>query len=122
MIRRFVLWGLLGVFLIGVIGCTTMTADEKSWVADKANRSQAYVDLMKTGQTTPDQDKSWIDSQNASWQLWADKISHGLAAPALLAPKEQSMLDSLPAERSADLPGWLARETLLEKGYPRTLS
>ena len=64
-------------------GCTGMTAAEKSWIQDKANRSTAYVALLDKGQTTADQDKAWIHSQDASWQLWAEKLKIGAAAPSM---------------------------------------
>jgi outer membrane PBP1 activator LpoA protein len=71
----------LMVLAFAFSGCTGMTAAEKSWIQDKANRSTAYVALMDKGQTTADQDKAWIHSQDASWQLWAEKLKIGAAAP-----------------------------------------
>ena len=76
--RRIILLLILALF---VSGCTGVTMAEKNWIQDKANRSTAYVALMDKGQTTADQDKAWIHSQDASWQLWAEKLKIGAAAP-----------------------------------------
>jgi outer membrane PBP1 activator LpoA protein len=81
--RRIILLLILALF---VSGCTGVTMAEKNWIQDKANRSAAYVALMDKGQTTGDQDKAWIHSQDASWQLWAEKIGIGAAAPSIGAP------------------------------------
>jgi hypothetical protein len=79
--RRLFLLALLLALVAS--GCTGMTTAEKTWVLDKANRSGAYVALMDKGQTTADQDKAWIHSQNDSWQLWAGKVKIGAAAPTM---------------------------------------
>jgi hypothetical protein len=71
---------LVVLFLAG--GCTVMTTAQKDWVKDKSNRSTAYVALMDKGQTTSEQDREWIRSQDASWKLWADKVENGFAAPS----------------------------------------
>lgn len=76
---------LLVVVLLASQGCSLMTQAQKDWIADKANRSAAYTDLMDKGQTTSDQDKLWIKSQDESWQLWAKKTKNGFAAPSWLA-------------------------------------
>ena len=39
---------------------------------------------MESGNTTAEQDKAWIKSNDESWQLWEKKINLGFAAPALL--------------------------------------
>jgi len=77
--RRLFLLALLLALVAS--GCTGMTTAEKNWVLDKANRSAAYVKLMDAAQTTAEQDKAWIHSQDASWQLWAEKIKIGAPAP-----------------------------------------
>lgn len=76
------------VILPVVAGCTVVTQDQKDWLADKANRSAAYVTLMDYGKTTAEQDKEWIRSQDQSWQLWAEKVKLGLAAPSFMAKEE----------------------------------
>ena len=80
-LSRMVLVAALAVLLTG---CTVMTQDQKNWIADKANRSEAYVAKMEGGKTTADEDKEWIRSQNDSWKQWALKIDNGLAAPSFL--------------------------------------
>jgi len=70
---------------VAISGCSAMTKAQKDWVQDKANRSSAYVALMDAGQTTSEQDKLWIKSQDGSWQLWAKKIQNGFAAPSFVA-------------------------------------
>jgi outer membrane PBP1 activator LpoA protein len=82
---------LLGCVLLAVLltGCTVVTQDQKNWIEDKANRSNAYVVLMDEGKTTSDQDKEWIKSQNESWKLWAEKVKLGLAAPSFLVDTEK---------------------------------
>ncbi|MDY7011756.1 MAG: hypothetical protein SVV80_13545 [Planctomycetota bacterium] len=77
------------VILPVVSGCTLVTQDQKNWVYDKANRSETYVVLMDKGQTTPEQDKEWIRSQNESWRLWADKMQIGLAAPPFAVKEDK---------------------------------
>ena len=78
--------GLLVLLAVAIAasGCTMMTKAQKDWVADKANRSTAYVALMDKGQTTPEQDKLWIKSQDDSWSLWKQKIDNGFAAPSFI--------------------------------------
>jgi len=82
---------LIVILMVAVFtcGCTVMTVDQKNWICDKANRSAAYVQLMDKGLTTRQQDQAWIRSQNRSWQLWAENIKMGLAAPSwMTSPKE----------------------------------
>jgi outer membrane PBP1 activator LpoA protein len=74
---------LLLILALLVSGCTGVTTAEKKWIQDKANRSAAYVALMDKGQTSADEDKAWIHSQDASWQLWAEKVKIGAAAPSM---------------------------------------
>lgn len=66
-------------------GCAVVTQDQKDWVLDKANRSAAFVSLMDSGQTTRAQEQAWIRSQDDSWELWAEKVRLGLAAPNWMA-------------------------------------
>jgi hypothetical protein len=70
--------------LLVASGCTWMSGTQKAWVADNANRVDAYAALSASGQTTPAQDKQFIAQDKASWDLWAQKIQNGLAAPSLL--------------------------------------
>jgi hypothetical protein len=76
---------LLLILAVFISGCTGVTTAEKNWIQDKANRSAAYVALMDKGETSADQDKTWIRSQDASWQLWAEKLKIGAAAPSITA-------------------------------------
>jgi len=79
--KRILACVLIVALVLACLGCTGMTAAEKAWIQDKANRSAAYVALMEKGETSADQDKAWIRSQDASWQLWAERLKIGSAAP-----------------------------------------
>jgi hypothetical protein len=71
--------------ILGLTGCTVVTADQKDWIRDKANRSGAFVALMDKGQTDRTQEQTWIRSQDESWRLWSQKVDLGLAAPNWMA-------------------------------------
>ena len=75
--------------ILGLTGCTVVTADQKDWVRDKANRSAAFVALMDKGDTTRPQEQAWIRSQDESWRLWAQKVDLGLAAPNWMADADK---------------------------------
>jgi len=80
--KRLLMLVLVVMFLAG---CTVITADQKDWIRDKANRSGAFVSLMDKGETTRAQEQSWVRSQDESWRLWSQKIDLGLAAPNWMA-------------------------------------
>lgn len=86
---RLALVALIALVLVTATGCTMMTKPQKDWVQDKANRSTAYVKLMDAGQTTGEQDRLWIHSQDDSWQLWAKKIENGFAAPSFIVGSDK---------------------------------
>ena len=73
-------------------GCTVMTQDQKDWIADKANRSDAFHTLMVDGRTTRAEEQAWITSQNAAWDLWRAKIENGMAAPGFIANHDSTAL------------------------------
>jgi uncharacterized protein YceK len=74
-------------------GCTVMTQEQKNWVHDKANRSEAFVALMEKDETTREQEQAWIRSQDDSWQLWSQALLTGEAAPSRLFMTDVTLFD-----------------------------
>jgi hypothetical protein len=76
----------LALVCLGCMGCMTITTDQQQWILLKADRQDAFVNLMIAGQTTRDQEQDMLRSNAMSWDLWRDKVKMGLAAPSWLAP------------------------------------
>jgi len=72
------------LLVVSLAGCTLMTGPQKDWVLDKANRSEKFVGLMDSGQTTRVQEQEWVRSQDDSWREWARHVKNGIAAPSFL--------------------------------------